>query len=115
MSEFVFLYRSTPEQQREAIGTPARAQRSLEAYRAWIATLEAGGHLAAHGRPLDPGGRVVKQDRIVTDGPFIEAKDVVLGFIMIEAADIEQAVELAHGCPIVKGGGSIEIRPVVHF
>jgi hypothetical protein len=115
MSEFVFLYRSTPEQQREAMGTPAQAQRSLESYRAWIRTLEQGGHLAAHGQPLDPSGRVVKAERMVTDGPYVEAKDLVLGFIVIEAADIDQAVELAHGCPIVQGGGSIEIRPVVQL
>jgi len=112
MSEFVFLYRSTPDEQREAMGTPERAQRSLEAYMTWIRTLEARGHLKAPGMPLDRSGRVVRQDQAVTDGPYIEVKDMVLGFIVVEARDIDEAVELAHGCPIVQGGGSIEIRPV---
>jgi hypothetical protein len=115
MSEFVFLYRTTPEQQREAMGTPERAQRSLTSYRAWIEKLEAGGHLKAGGKPLDPGGRVVKQNRAVTDGPYIEVKDLVLGFIVISARDLDEATELAHTCPIVIGGGSIEIRPVVQL
>jgi hypothetical protein len=115
MSEFVFLYRSTPEQAREAMGTPERAQKSLEAYRAWIATLEAGGHLKPGGIPLDTTGRVVRKDRVVTDGPYVEAKDLVIGLIVVEARDVEQAIELAHGCPIVQGGGSIEIRPVTHL
>jgi hypothetical protein len=112
MSEFVFLYRSTPDEQREAMGTPERAQRSLEAYMTWIRTLESTGHLKAPGMPLDRTGRVVRQEHAVTDGPYIEVKDMVLGFIVVEARDIDEAVELAHGCPIVQGGGSIEIRPV---
>lgn len=115
MSEFVFLYRSTPEDQREAMGTPERAQRSLELYLAWIRTLQESGHLKERGKPLDAAGRVVRGERVVTDGPYVEAKDMVLGFIIVEARDLEQATELAHGCPIVQGGGSIEIRPVVHL
>jgi hypothetical protein len=115
MSEFIFLYRSTPEQQRAAMGTPAQAQRSLESYRAWIRALEANGHIAESGKPLDPSGRVVKMNRVVTDGPYVEAKDLVLGFIVVRAADLDEAVELAHGCPIVQGGGTIEIRPVVQL
>jgi hypothetical protein len=50
--------------------------------------------------------------RVVTDGPYVEAKDMVLGFIVIEARDIEQAAELAQGCPMLMGEGSVEIRPV---
>jgi len=115
MSEFVFMYRSTPEQQREAMGTPERAQHSLQTYLAWIRTLEAGGHLKSPGQPLDPTGRVVREDRTVTDGPYIEVKDLILGFIIVDARDLAQATELAHGCPIVQGGGSIEIRPVIQL
>jgi hypothetical protein len=115
MSEFVFLYRSTPEQQREAIGTPERAQQSLTTYRTWIEKLEAAGNLKASGRPLDPDGRVVRPNRVVIDGPYIEVKDLVLGFIIVEARDLDEAIELAHGCPIVQGGGSIEVRPVIQL
>jgi hypothetical protein len=41
-----------------------------------------------------------------------EAKDVVNGYMLIEAADIEQAVELSKGCPILDVGGSVEVRPL---
>jgi hypothetical protein len=111
MSEFVYLYRATPEDQRAAMGTPAAAQRSLERYLAWIRTLEAGGHLKHPGQPLVGEGSVVRKDKMVTDGPYIEAKDMVLGFIVIEARDLAQAIELAHGCPILDSG-SVEVRPV---
>jgi hypothetical protein len=48
----------------------------------------------------------------VKDGPYAEAKDVVGGYIIVEADDIGQAVELSKGCPILDAGGSVEVRPV---
>ncbi|PYR75384.1 MAG: transcription initiation protein [Acidobacteria bacterium] len=113
MSEFVFLFRATEAGRREALGTPERAQRSLQAWLAWIRDLEARGHLRHRGQPLEPTGKVVRgKNKVVTDGPYLEAKDLLLGFIVIEARDLAQAVELSAGCPIVEGGGSVEIRPV---
>ena len=113
MSEFVCLFRASDEARRAAIGTPERAQRSLEAWRAWIRRLEEGGHLAAPGQPLAPAGAVIRgADKLVTDGPYVEAKDVVLGFLGVAARDLAQAIELANGCPLLDGGGSVELRPV---
>ena len=50
--------------------------------------------------------------KLVEDGPYAEAKDVVSGYIAVEAEDIAQAVELSKGCPILEVGGSVEVRPV---
>ena len=113
MSDFVYLFRATEEGQHAAMGTPEAAQRSMQAWLAWMRDLEAKGHLKNPGQPLDPAGKVVRgQKRVITDGPYVEAKDLVLGFIVVEARDLEQAVELSTGCPIVEGGGSVEVRPV---
>jgi hypothetical protein len=112
MSEFVYLFRATAEGQRAATGTPEAAQRSLQSWLAWIRDLEARGKLKTPGQPLDAAGKVVRKDKVVTDGPFAEAKDIVLGFMVVQARDMEEAVELAGGCPMVIGGGSVEVRPV---
>jgi hypothetical protein len=113
MKDFVLLFRSTEDGQRGAMGTPERAQRSLQAWLAWIHELETTGHMKERGRPLDRDGRVVRgKDKIVTDGPYVEVKDIVLGFIVISAADLDEALRLASACPIVEGGGSVEVRPV---
>ena len=53
--------------------------------------------------------------KIVTDGPYAEAKDLVGGFSLIEAKDIAQAVDLSKGCPILEVGGSVEVRPVMQI
>ena len=60
MSEFVFLFRATEAEQRGAMGTPERAQRSMQAWLAWIRDLEAKGHLKNPGQPLEPTGKVVR-------------------------------------------------------
>ena len=113
MSEFVFLFRATQSEQREAMGTPERAQQSLQGWLAWIRDLEAKGHLRDRGQPLELTGKVVRgKKKVVTDGPYAETKDLLLGFIVIEARDLNEAVALSTGCPIVEGGGSVEIRPV---
>jgi hypothetical protein len=114
MSDFMFLLRSREADYQEAMGTPERAQRSLQAWIAWIAELESKGLLKNPGLPLERSGKTVRGKELrVTDGPFTESKDIVLGFIVIEARDLEQALEIARGCPLVLGGGAVEIRPVL--
>lgn len=46
------------------------------------------------------------------DGPFAEAKDLIGGFTLIEARDLDHAVELAKGCPIFEFDGGVEVRPI---
>lgn len=113
MSEFVYLFRSTLDQQRQAMGTPEDAQKSMQAMLDWMRRLEERGHLKSPGQPLEMSGRVLRgQERTVIDGPYAEAKDIVLGFIVVEARDLEHAVELAADCPMVLGGAAVEVRPV---
>jgi hypothetical protein len=49
-----------------------------------------------------------------TDGPFMETKEVLGGFILIEARDLNEAVRIAAGIPLAKLG-AVEVRPVVDF
>lgn len=115
MSEFVFLFRSNEADYRDAMATPERAQQSMQAWLAWIRELETKGHLKDPGQPLERTGKVVRgRKKAVTDGPYVEAKDLVLGFIVIEARDLTHAVDLSTGCPLVEGGGSVEVRPVMN-
>ena len=113
MSEFVYLFRATEAVQNEAMGNPEAAKRSMQAWMSWMRDLETKGHLKNPGQPLERAGRVVRgKSKLVTDGPYVETKDLVLGFTIVEARDLKEAAELAGGCPILQGEGSVEIRPV---
>ena len=113
MSEFIYLFRIGAAEQREAMGTPEQAQNSMKVWLAWMRELESKGHLKNPGQPLEQAGKVVRgRDKTVTDGPFVEVKDLVAGFMVVEAKDIAEAAELAGGCPILQGNGSVEVRPV---
>jgi hypothetical protein len=113
MSDFVFLFRASEADYLEHMGTPERAQKSLQAWLSWIRDLEAKGHLKNPGQPLEREGAVVRgPDKVITDGPYVEAKDMVLGFIVVEARDLAQALQLSKGCPMLMGAGSVEVRPV---
>jgi hypothetical protein len=58
--------------------------------------------------------RVQDGRKIVTDGPFIEAKEALGGFYLVEARDLDEALELAAACPGAQWG-AIEVRPVMEF
>ncbi|HEX4016788.1 MAG TPA: YciI family protein [Frankiaceae bacterium] len=59
--------------------------------------------------------RVVGGQTLMTDGPFADTKEVLGGFAVIEAANLDDAVELASRIPVARYGGAIEIRPVVRL
>ena len=108
MSEFTYLFRG-----RDTSASPEQAQRTIEKWVAWMKDLGAKGHIKDSGHPLEASGRVIRgKQQTVTDGPYAEAKDVVGGYMLIEAPDLAQAVEISKGCPILDGGGSVEVRPV---
>ncbi|GAB3613159.1 YciI family protein [Humibacter ginsengisoli] len=48
----------------------------------------------------------------VTDGPFVESKELIAGFYVIEADDLGSALEIARRNPINRQGGGVEVRPV---
>lgn len=109
MNDFTYLYRGPGD----TTGSPEQRQQHLAKWTAWFKRLGADGHLKDIGHPLDRVGMVVKgSQKIVTDGPYAESKDIVGGFSLIEARDLAQAVELSKGCPILEVGGSVEVRPV---
>lgn len=79
----------------------------------WYEGLAARGKVQ-HGRPLGLTGRVVAgaNGERVTDGPYAEAKEVVGGYFFLSVADIDEATEIAKGCPGLSLGLTVEVRPV---
>jgi hypothetical protein len=53
--------------------------------------------------------------RVVTDGPFAETREVLGGFYVIDVPDLDAALDWAARCPGARGDGSIVVRPVAEF
>jgi hypothetical protein len=93
--------------------SPEQMQQHMQKWLAWFEGLTRSGAYKGQGAPLEPGGRLVRGARkAVSDGPFAEAKDLVGGYAIIEARDLDAAVEIARGCPTFEKDGAVEVRPV---
>ena len=92
----------------------ADAQAEIQEYMQWVEKLaETDNYIA--GDPLEGEGCYIANDHVVSDGPFIESKEAVTGYILIKANDLEHATALAKACPTFKYGGAIELRPILKY
>ncbi|MEM9586292.1 MAG: YciI family protein [Planctomycetota bacterium] len=108
MSKFMFVYRNSPESMSGDV-SPEQMQQIMAAWQAWFQ--QVGDKLVDGGDGLLPVGKQVRQGEAVTDGPFIEGKEIVGGFSIVDTDTIDDAVEIAKTCPIFHGGGWVEVRP----
>jgi hypothetical protein len=113
MADFLFVYRGRPESHGKM--TPEEMQQHMQKWHTWIAEGFQKGWMLNAGDGLKREGRVVNAKKVVTDGPFVEAKEVVGGFSIVRADSIDAAAELAKGCPGLMLGGTVEVRPLEGF
>ncbi|MDX6686200.1 MAG: hypothetical protein QOF26_3440 [Baekduia sp.] len=59
--------------------------------------------------------RVQDGKTLTTDGPFVELKEAIGGYLLFEADDLDAAIELAARIPAARMGGAIEVRPIVEW
>jgi hypothetical protein len=110
MAKFLFIYRADKDT-REKL-TPEEMQRMHQKWQAWIAEGVKESWILDRGNGLKTEGRVVNADKVVMDGPFVEAKEVVGGYAIVQAETVDAAAEFGKGCPILLSGGSVEVRPL---
>ncbi|NML21159.1 transcription initiation protein [Pseudoflavitalea sp. G-6-1-2] len=108
MQDYIFFFRWMQDLQ----PSPEEMQAAHKDWMNWIETIIARNQLAGPGNSLAASGKVIRANGVVTDGPYVEIKEALGGFITVRVNTMEEAVELAQACPVVKGGGSLEIRPV---
>lgn len=90
-------------------------QASMEKWNAWIGKLAQNGKFDG-GQPLLPEGKVLRGSaRKLTDGPFMEGKEIVGGYFLIKADDFEDAVNIAKECPSFEenADSTVEIREIM--
>ena len=81
---------------------------------AWFEGLNARGKIKA-GQPLGAQGRIISggNGNLVVDGPFAESKEAVGGYLVLQADNLNEAVEIARSMPTLKYGITVEVRPIL--
>jgi hypothetical protein len=114
-SSFLFLFRNGGPEAHAHLSPTERTALAAQ-WNSWVERL-IGQDALEQGKPLGLDGRVVtgaKGER-VTDGPYAEAKEVVAGYVMVRAENLDAATELAKGCPGLAIGLMVEVRPLQDF
>src|SRR5260370_28953168 len=113
MAYFLFVYRGGDEA--HAKMTPEELQQNMNKWMAWIQGGIQKGWMVDAGDGLTKEGRVVNPKKVVTDGPFVESKEIVGGFSIVKADSLDAAAELAKSCPALLTAGTVEVRPLAGF
>ncbi len=111
MKDFMLLFRQPSYDYSKA--SPKEMQALAKKWQDWVGGIAAQGKLADNGPRLSTEGKVLKAGGVITDGPFVEIKEMLGSFIIVKAESLEEATTLAHGCPALDAGGSVEIRPII--
>ena len=110
MEKFMFIFHGAqvPTQ------SPEEMQAHMSKWMAWIDKLAKSDKYVA-GEPLLPGGKLVSgpNGKTVTDGPYTEGKEVVGGFFIVNAKDMDEAISISKECPDFELGGSVQVRQVM--
>lgn len=94
--------------------TPEDLQKIMARFGEWMEGLYARNAVVGTNR-LSPAGKVIRGslgEAVITDGPYIEAKEVVGGYVLVKARSLKVAVGMAKRCPGLDYGMMIEVRPV---
>lgn len=110
MKEFMYLFRGGDA--RSDSQSPEAIQQHMQKWMNWMQDLTQKGKFVS-GQPLEAGGMTItgaKMDRV--EGAFAEGKEKVGGYLVVKAADLNEAVLLSKECPIFEYNGIVEVRPI---
>ena len=95
--------------------SPEEMQGRLEKWNAWVTELQ-NEDLYIEGKALQNASkRISGVDQVATDGPFVETKELVTGYFLFKANDMDHATKLTSKFPDYDLGGQVEIREIAQF
>ena len=110
MDDFLFVFKNCDEDY--AGITPEELQKRMGNYGVWMQKLMAMGRYKGGEALQGDSGRLLKGKTVLSDGPFLESKEMIGGYALVSAKDYDEAVELAKDCPLL-AHWEIEIRALV--
>ncbi len=108
MEKFMLIFHGGMKQD----ASPQELQANMGKWMEWVNKLHQEGKYVS-GEPLLPGGKLVSGKTSITDGPYTEGKEVVGGFFVINANNMEEAVAECENYPDFEYGGQVQVRQVM--
>ncbi len=111
MKQFMLIFRN---EKMDAQPSAEQMQMVMQQWQTWISGLANDGIYAGTNRLL-PEGKTIKPNKVITDGPYMEAREMVGGYVIVKAKSLEEAISVAKGCPHLLYGGNVEVRTVMQI
>lgn len=111
MKEFMMIFRNDKDLPKPS---PEQLQSMVKEWQDWIGGIAAQGKFVAT-NALGFEGKTVNQKGVLSDGPYVELKEIVGGYLICKAASLKEAIALTEGCPTLLSGGTVEVRDVMSF
>lgn len=111
MEEFLLIFR---HEDGNEVASPEQMQIWMQQTMEWLGGIAAQDKLVDQGNGLSfDDARVVKHNKVVTNGPFGDIKETIGGYVIVRAESVDEAVEFAKGSPILQGeDNSVEVRKI---
>jgi hypothetical protein len=110
MKEFLLIFRTDYNTMQQR--TPEQMQATTQKWMDWVKDIATQDKLVNRGNRLQNSGRIVKQNNVVTNGPYTDIKESIGGYSIIKAESYDDAAEIAKNCPVLLSGGNVEVREI---
>jgi len=108
MAKYMYLFRGAGKTREEM-------ELHMDKWRKWISGLAEKGKLVSQHPLSKKGKQVFDSGRVIHDGPYIEGKEIIGGYLIVAIKNLDEAVEISKECPIFGHDGFVEIREILEI
>ncbi len=112
MNEYMMIFRNERKEGAPA-PSPEQMQLAVKQWQDWIRGIALKGKYIGTNRLLSEA-KTIKPGNVISDGPYAEVKEIVGGYLIVNANTLDEALELAKECPALAYGGNVEVRLVMN-
>jgi hypothetical protein len=113
MKEFMMIFRFE-KMEGDTTPTAEQMQAVLKQWKNWISEIAKQGKYSGTNRLL-PEGKTIRPGKVISDGPYMEVKEMIGGYLIVKADSMDEAMKMADGCPNLLYGGNVEVRAVMNI
>lgn len=113
MNKYLLLLHEQTENMKNL--SPSEMEELISSHMDWANQLAEQGHLISGDGLQETGVKITGKESIVSDSMYLEAKEMIGGYYLIQAVNLDEAIEISKQCPCHHWGGTTEIRPIAIY